>query len=77
MRQLTKRLLFWNNEVKNLNDKGFNVEYKDEYEIEAFSDASADGYGGYVSLCAGALAEGTEVIQQKRRGSAKLHLERS
>ena len=57
-----KEINFWNNEVKNLNDKGFNVEYKDEYEIEAFSDASADGYGGYVSLCAGALAEGTEVI---------------
>lgn len=45
-----------------MNDKGCHIEYNDVHEIEVFSDASGDGYGGYVSLGAGASNEETEVF---------------
>ena len=53
---------FWRQNVRLLNDKGMSIAFDSTCEIDAFSDASAVGYGGYLSLCAGALAEGTEVF---------------
>ena len=55
-------VLYWKKSAKMLNNKGLSFEINNETEIDVFSDASAIGYGGYVSLCAGALVEGTEVI---------------
>ena len=56
------KLSFWRENVRLLNAKGMSIEINNDCEIEAFSDASAVGYGGYISLCAGALSEGTEVF---------------
>ena len=55
-------IIFWRKEVRALNDKGLSIEIKDDNVIAAYSDASAVGFGGYVSLCAGPLIEGTEVV---------------
>ena len=57
-----EEIRFWKKEVRTLNDKGLSIESKVDHVIEAYSDASAIGYGGYVSLGAGALLEGTEVM---------------
>ena len=55
-------ITFWRDNARVLNDRGMRIELDNSCEIEAFSDASAVGYGGYLSLCAGALSEGTEVF---------------
>ena len=54
---------FWRENVRLLNEKGMRFEMNNCFEVEAFSDASACGYGGYVSLCEGAFSEGTEVFR--------------
>ena len=54
-----KEIEYWVNEVQILNDTGLSFESTNVADVDAFSDASAVGFGGYVSLCAGALAEGT------------------
>ena len=53
---------FWRENARFLNAKGMSIKIDNDCEIEAFSDASGFGYGGYISLCAGALSEGTEVF---------------
>ena len=67
-------ILFWKQNVRRLNEKGMSMTAHNDCEIiEAYSDASADGYGGYVSLCAGVLAEGTEVVgtwDEKEKGQS-------
>lgn len=60
--EAVSEIRFWRKNVRPLNDKGMSFIPNNECEIDAFSDASADGYGGYVSLCAGTLSEGTEVL---------------
>ena len=57
-----EEIKFWRREVRSLNEKGLNMECDVQVEIEAYSDASAVGYGGYISLGAGACLEGTEVV---------------
>ena len=39
--------------MQTLNDKGLSIATLDSCEIQIFTDASAMGYGGYVSLCSG------------------------
>ena len=55
-------ITFWRDNVRVLNNRGMGIELDNSCEIEAFSDASDVGYGGYLYLCAGALYEGTEVF---------------
>ena len=43
-------LRYWRENVRLLNDKGMKIALDDTCEIEAFSDASAVGYGGYLSF---------------------------
>ena len=66
---------FWKQNVRRLNEKGMSMTAHNDCEIiEAYSDASADGYGEYVSLCAGALAEGTEEVGTWDVKKKELHL---
>ena len=53
---------FWMENARFLNAKGMSIKIDNDCEIEAFSIASGVGYGGYISLCAGALSEGTVVF---------------
>ena len=55
-------ITFWRDNIRVLNNRGMCIELDNSCEIEAFSDASAVGYGGYLSLCVGAFSEGTEVF---------------
>ena len=55
-------ITFWRDNVRALNNRCMRIELDNSCEVDAFSDASDVGYGGYLSLCARALSEGTEVF---------------
>jgi hypothetical protein len=66
-----EELRFWINSVNQLNEKGNNLHESDLCDLEAFTDASETGFGGYVvpnvnNLCAESVCDSINLLTDCR-----------